>query len=401
MDAHRPAVLFITTSFPTRSNPGSGIFVYRLLNRLVPRITVRVLTPDTTPEDRLIEGDVELLKARYLPKRLQMLCHQHGGIPAALDANPANYLGLAALSMSLFVYCLREAGRTDVMHANWSLTGLVSGLAARLTGTRAVVTLRGADVNRAGGSSMTRLVLSAAIRLNHRVVCVSQSQLEWLVSAFPSARNKVTHIANGVNFPDSPRPDRESGQAFRLISVGSLIERKGQRTLIEALAALPEDLPATLSLVGAGPMHTELLALAEALGIAGRVSFLGDCPPDSIETLLLEHEAFALCSYSEGRSNALIEAMAASLPIIATSIPGNRELIDNDVNGLLVPCNDPQAVAEAIQRLYGNSDLRLGLGQAARQRLEGMQISWEHCADGYYSLYRRVMRPAAADTGNL
>lgn len=152
-------------------------------------------------------------------------------------------------------------------------------------------------------------------------------------------------------------------------TVGRLEVRKGTRTLIEAMALLG-DSPQAPSLVvtGEGPLRDELVALAAQLGIAERVHFLGN--RGDVSSVLAALDVFVLPSLTEGMSNALLEAMAMALPVVATRVGGNPEVIGDESRGLLVPPDQPQALAAALVRLLGDQGLATRLGGAARLRVE-------------------------------
>ena len=396
----KPRVLFITTSFPTRLNQGSGIFVFRLINRLTEWIDASVLTPDTTPDNKFKTGSLRLVAARYAPRSCQTLAHSPGGIPETIKRHPLNNVSLIILLVSLFISTLKHGRHAHVIHSNWSISGLVGGAAALLIRRPTIVTLRGADLNRARSKWLDRAILRLAIRLNQRIVCVSRSQRDWLLREFPNARSKTLHIANGVFIPAPPDAGSEarkpgSNSEFKLISVGSLIERKGHAFIIQTLASLPADSGITLTIIGEGPDHAMLDKLVSSLDLSSRVTLLGHVAPDRIQEILARHDAFVLCSYSEGRSNALLESMATAMPIIATDIPGTNELIDNDRNGILIPCDDHEALGNAILRIRDNPDLRESLGQSALQTLSDLDLTWDRAAKEYLSLYMNLINSDA------
>ena len=108
--------------------------------------------------------------------------------------------------------------------------------------------------------------------------------------------------------------------------------------------------------------------MAADLGLAGRVHFLGQ--RDDIPDLLAALDIFVLPSHSEGVSLALLEAMAAGLPVIATAVGGLPEVVTDGVNGLLIPPQDPEALAQALARLLDDPALAKKLGENARQHVE-------------------------------
>jgi len=396
----KPRVLFITTSFPTDSNPGSGIFVFRLIDRLSKWIHVSVLTPDTTPDNKFKTGPLHLVPVRYAPRKRQTLAHSPGGIPETIKRHPLNYVSLAILLVSLFVSTLKHGRHTHLIHSNWSISGLIAGAAALLIRRPTIMTLRGADLNRAKSKWLDRAILRIAIRLNDRVVCVSRSQHEWLLKKFPEARGKTLHIANGVFTPALPDAGSEAhknrgNSELKLVSVGSLIKRKGHASLIRTLASLPADSGITLTIIGEGPDHAMLDSLISSLDLSSRITLLGHVPPDRIQGILARHDVFVLCSYSEGRSNALLEAMATAMPIIATDIPGTDELIDNNRNGILIPCDDNEALRNAILQIRDHADLRGSLGQSALQTISDLELTWDRAAKEYLNLYMDLINSDA------
>ena len=392
----KPRVLFITTSFPTRLNQGSGIFVFRLIDRLTEWIDASVLTPDTTPDNKFKTGALRLVAARYAPRSCQTLAHSPGGIPETIKRHPLNNVSLIILLVSMFISTLKHGRHAHLIHSNWSISGLIGGAAALLIRRPAMVTLRGADLNRAKSKWLDRAILRTVIKLNHRIVCVSQSQLEWLLKEYPEARDKTQHIANGVFIPaGSGAHKSSSNSALKQVSVGSLIKRKGHAFIIQTLASLPADSGITLTIIGEGPDHAMLDKLVSSLDLSSRVTLLGHVAPDRIQEILARHDAFVLCSYSEGRSNALLESMATAMPIIATDIPGTNELIDNDRNGILIPCDDHEALGNAILRIRDNPDLRESLGQSALQTLSDLDLTWDRSAKEYLSLYMNLINSDA------
>jgi glycosyltransferase involved in cell wall biosynthesis len=132
----------------------------------------------------------------------------------------------------------------------------------------------------------------------------------------------------------------------------------------------------------------DLQAQATRLGISHNLVWLGE---QSEPTPILQAADIGLqCSLQEGFSNALLESMAAGLPIIATTAGGNIDAVIDGDSGLLVPIEDSRALADAITRLAQAADLRTAMGGAARQRVAEV-FSPELCVEKYLDLYRRVL----------
>jgi glycosyltransferase involved in cell wall biosynthesis len=171
-------------------------------------------------------------------------------------------------------------------------------------------------------------------------------------------------------------------------TVGRLQPVKDQANLIRAFGRVRLSVPeAVLVLVGDGPLRRELEATAAAEGVADATRFLGD--RSDVPRLLQGLDVFALSSVSEGYSIALLEACAAQLPIVATDVGGNAEIVRHRSNGLLVPARDADALAAALTELLSSPAYAAELGQAGRQWVthEG---SFRTMADRYEALYRNA-----------
>lgn len=163
---------------------------------------------------------------------------------------------------------------------------------------------------------------------------------------------------------------------------------KDQPMLLRGFAAAAADIPdADLLLAGDGPLRGELEDLARSLGVADRVLFLG--VRKDVPDVLRAADVFALTSVSEAASLTLLEAMATGLPVVATAVGGNPEIVRHEREGLLIPRGDPAACADAFHRLLRDPDLAARLGVAARRRVEE-RYRLEQTIDAYHRLYRRL-----------
>ncbi|MFO8058036.1 MAG: glycosyltransferase, partial [bacterium] len=148
-----------------------------------------------------------------------------------------------------------------------------------------------------------------------------------------------------------------------------LVEQKGLHVLIEAMPhILEKGIDAQLFIAGEGKLKSSLERLARQKGVWDRVVFQG--PVEDMPSFLGALDVFVLASTSEGRSNALAEALAMGLPVVATDIPGNVELVEHEKNGLLVSPEDPVSVASAVERFVNDTALRERLAANARRYAE-------------------------------
>jgi len=143
-----------------------------------------------------------------------------------------------------------------------------------------------------------------------------------------------------------------------------------------------------LTIVGSGPDETILKKMAHDLGIQDRVSFKGR--QENVLGELHDTDIFVLPSLSEGMSNVLLEAMACGLPVVATNVGGNSDLIQDGHNGLLIPPRDSISLTKALLELIENEELAQRLGKQARVTVEE-HYAMNHIVDSYRELYRQLV----------
>jgi glycosyltransferase involved in cell wall biosynthesis len=226
---------------------------------------------------------------------------------------------------------------------------------------------------------------------------------ELLAEGYPEG--KVIRVANGVP-PAPPRSATRRRQARRVIAevnpalmlpeqarlavfTGRLDPVKGLTDLVTAWqTVIRRHAEARLWLVGEGPEHTGLTEQIDALDLSGHVVLAGSFNP--LDDVLQAADLFILPSYEEGLSLALLEAMAAGLPVVASDIPGNRAAIRPEAEGLLVPPHNPTALAAAVDRVMTQPAWGEALGLAARERAQ-KDFSLQRMVDQHLDLFDRVL----------
>jgi len=201
--------------------------------------------------------------------------------------------------------------------------------------------------------------------------------------------HKIRMIPNGVYLVqdyNNQHSDKHEDKV-QLIILGSLIPRKSVQTALSALACLPTDY--LLTIIGDGPEMNSLRMLANSLGIVERVHFVGSVPPEQVSTWLKNADVFIASSLSEGRPNAMLEAMATGLPIIATNIPGHRELVTTNVNGNFFAINDVDGLVISLLSLH-DKNLRQRYGEASRHYIVEQGLTWENSARLYMNLFTQL-----------
>jgi glycosyltransferase involved in cell wall biosynthesis len=209
----------------------------------------------------------------------------------------------------------------------------------------------------------------------------------------------IVAISNGVPVPRTAWQCRPEWRAAPVaVFVGRLAVEKGLDTLIDAWRLVWAEYPeARLILIGEGPQRAMLEARVKAAGLAmgpGQAVELPGASPDPTETLRCA-DLFVLPSREEGMSIALLEAMALGIPLVASSIPGNRRLVTDFEHGRLVLPDDPEALARAIIDQWNDFDRAVQMGRAARGRVE-QEFSIQAMARQHLKLFQQKVGPAAS-----
>ena len=281
------------------------------------------------------------------------------------------------------------AGKVDVIHGNWTAPAIIGALAGKMRKTPAIARLRGEDLSRAKNSFLFRLMLKYCLKLNRRIVCVSEAMHHELASSYPEFAEKIRFIANGVvRVEHSQRTSLR--EPIHLVTVGSMIERKQIDVIISAIAEPNLRGRVRLRIVGGGPLLDQLNSLAENLSVTSAIEFLGPIDPEDVWTHLSWADFFVFASKSEGRPNAILEAMAARLPVVSSDIDGVRELLLPDC-GFLYPQGDHLALSKQLAYLASENDKVEACVASAFQRLAELNLTWDNAATQYLRLYKELL----------
>lgn len=202
------------------------------------------------------------------------------------------------------------------------------------------------------------------------------------IAPLPAAAGLGTGAATPVQSPPG---------GLVILYAGRLRTRKAVAVLLEAVARLRRDEPGVgLVLVGDGEQRTALRDQAERLGIAGAVRFVGAVPRSEMARRLADADLFCLPSLYEGLPLAILEAMAAGLPVVATAVAGIPEAVEDGTTGLLVPPEDAEALARALGELARDPERRRRMGEAGRRKLEE-ELAIPKIAAAYLKLWQELV----------
>jgi glycosyltransferase involved in cell wall biosynthesis len=248
------------------------------------------------------------------------------------------------------------------------------------------VSLRGGDVPGTEPGLRLFYKMLASLRRNiiHHARYVSAPSTGLKRLAEQADQFAVQVIPNGVDcefFKPGPKPERPP---LTLLSVGRLHRQKNVSLMLEILQAVRRQsgIPATARVIGDGPERKTLEKIAHRHDLDGAVSFEGWLPRSDVAAAYRSATVLVQLSSYEGMSNTILEALASGLPVVASRIPENMELIEQERNGLLFDTNEgASTIARAIVRLYEGPDLWTQMSNQARERMT--RFSWDHVAEMY------------------
>jgi colanic acid/amylovoran biosynthesis glycosyltransferase len=296
--------------------------------------------------------------------------------PARLQAwlpEAATVTAREAYASLVLAGAVRARGITH-LHAHFATSAAtVAGLASRLTGVGFTLTAHAKDIFH---EDVDPAGLHRTFGQADAIVTVSDHNVAYLRGVLGQGANGVVRVYNGLDlhaFPFSAPDDRPPV----ILAVGRLVEKKGFGDLIDACAHLAtRGLEFRCRIVGGGPLESALRDRVTALGLSDLVTLLGPLPQRDVIGEMHGAAAFAApCIVGEngdrdGMPTVLLEAMALGTPCVATPVTGIPEAIHDEETGLLVPERCPSALADALQRMLTDRDLRVRLAQGARRRME-------------------------------
>jgi len=270
-------------------------------------------------------------------------------------------------------------------------SGAIAWLLKRVFGIPYIVSLRGGDVPGFRPYDFQRYhkILSPFLHLiwkDASAIVANSNGLRALANVF-DARFEIPIIPNGVNLQEYAAEVR-AWSPPRLLSVGRLVHQKGLDLAMHALAEL-KDLEWEWCIAGDGPQINVLISLANELGIQDRITFPGWRSHAELVECYKGSNLFLFPSRHEGMPNVVLEAMASGLPVVASRIAGNEELVLDGETGLLFPSEDVESLCVALRKLLIDNSQRQKMGNASRRRVEAL-YSWENTAQRYALLLERV-----------
>lgn len=371
-------VCMLTDYFLPHVLGGTEKVVYELGKRLVRKgchITVVTLNTEGVEEHCQIEG----INVYRLP---------------ALSATELIGAQLTLSPLALFkVQRILKRTRPDIIHAHnlyFQLT-MVVPIIKHLLHIPLVTTLHlpkmiyGRITLDALISLYQKVIGTLIIRSSDKLVAVSQSVMDHALTDLHVHPSKIALVPNGVDTDLYSPPDEPPSDPI-VTYVGRLIRNKGAQCLIEAGAYILKDHPRThIYLIGDGPLKEKLSQQVTSRKLQSHIHILGSVP-DIVPTLQRTTVFVRPSLTGEAISLAILEAMACGVPVIASGVDGNREIVKSGVNGYLVQPGNSRALAQAIMSLLANPDLAAKMGKNARKTAE-RHYSWTKTSEQMLKIY--------------
>lgn len=387
-DAKRHSILIVSPWLYPIDKGGVGLSVRTLIEALQPSLNVCVLVPDWTASpaiDTVVDG---------LEVRRMALPLPYGG--GNWFKQLVNFvLRSPSCLMSLRRYIRQR--QIDLIHINYPISSFYYfKILGRLMNIPYVITVHGSDVvNQENENLADRILKRNLLRGTSRVVAVSQF-LRGKVDEFVPNSSQAAVIYGAV----SMERERLGATAIRLperyfVTVGGFVPVKGQDILLRAWAQLPaEAKDVAIVLVGDGELGPRYHILVEQLGLSECVHFAGILDNREARAIIEEAIAVVIPSRSEGLSLVALEAGLAGTPVIASRVGGLPEIVTDGVSGLLVPPEDPMALADALACIALDPQFAGRLGAALKTDVR-KRFRVDQLAASYTKLYADVLRDAS------
>ena len=244
---------------------------------------------------------------------------------------------------------------------------------ARLLGKRVVLCIRYGPFRSRRFRFINWLFAKLVIKSCHVIICQSPIAADRLKKYFGCRESRITVIPNWIDADrytrtsENPTPQQPRKRPAIVLFVGLLEQRKGVHHLLEAFHQLVEEgISARLVICGSGPERDTLERQSRQLGISDRVQFRGWVSNDDVIAEFHQADVFVLPTFAEGLPNALLEAMACNLPVVTTPVDGIPSVVEDGLNGFLVPPGESDALAKGIRPLLQNPELGIKMGQTNR-----------------------------------
>ena len=387
-------ILHVVTAFPRFPNDIISPWLVEMLKRLrAAGHDVEVFAPAYRGGgNREFEG-IPIHRFRYFPARWEDMTHDQATLDRLRRSPRYKIMPLFYVLGGVWAaWRLCRRRRYDVVHVHWPLPHALFGWAARRAcGARMVTSWYGVELRWVKSSlPWLKRFLVWALRASDQVVAISSATAREIAKLVPVSVRVIPYtVGFSEAAPGSSLP--RAGDSFVILFVGSLVERKGVRYLIDALPLLPTHLHAKLVIIGDGAERTPLEAQVRERGLEHRVQLRGRVAEQELRRAYAAASVLVLPAIvdargdTEGLGVVLLEAMSYGVPVIGSDLGGITDIVVDGKTGLLVPPQDSAALAAALERLATDRDLARRLGEAGGSHVRrhfswpAIIAQWEQC----------------------
>ena len=388
-------VLVIATAYPRYEGDIITPWLPALLKKLQQRgVDVSVFTSSYKGLRNHTVNGIPVFRFRYFFKPLERLTHEEmaadrfsrGLLPKLLSAC---YLVFGTISIFLFT----RQRKYDIIHVHWPFPHIVFGIFGRNTGhARIFSSFHGAEVRWLKRKFPLFIPLFRMLMNKSDRITTNSTHTARELQTIARKTIEILPFSSTIGHHEPNERDEQE-----ILFVGRLVERKGVRYLIEAMACIQTEIPHHLYIVGDGPDRQELEQLVQRLDLGRRITFTGYVTDKALSERFARASFFVLPAVYdkkgdiEGLGVVLIEAMAYSKPVIASRAGGIVDVVEDKVNGFLVPPGDTHALAAAMKKLCTDDRIRRAMGLRAKQIVDE-KFNWDTIVHRVITLYEKATK---------
>jgi glycosyltransferase involved in cell wall biosynthesis len=322
-------------------------------------------------------------------KRFDYFLNMGYGLPPQLKSQRFRKYRVAFLTYSMWRYARRLSKTMDLIHGHWLFP---AGYVASKLNKPYVMTAYGIELFLAKNNTLVRQILRPPVEDADRIFAISKNTAFKTHELFPLAKTRIVRL--GVS-PLKTQDRRIERKKNTILYVGRLVKRKGVEYLIKAIQYLEPRIPTELMIVGDGPERKNLEMLVNNSNLRN-VTFHGFIPQNKLKAFYQSASVFVLPAITdpsgdtEGLGVVMLEAMSCGIPVIASRVGGIPDIINDGNTGLLVEERDCSKLAEAIERVLTDSELRTHLIKNA-SRVVQTEFNWEQIAKRILREYEAIL----------
>ena len=393
----KPRMLFVSNLFPDSNAPYLGLDNATLLHQLRDFFDVRVICPRPSLKvSALYRSTSVKLTPREIDKAFQPHFIEVPYVP--ICGSHFNHR-LMRMRLRRPIYSLIQQGGIDCVLCSWLYPdGCAVSSILRGSGVPLVLITQGTDTHHYINHPVRRKLIIDAVEKSGAAIARSD-ELARLLAIAGVDSGKIHSIHNGVDQSIFYPRDRElcrqqlglARDAKVIVFVGNFLPVKNPEFLLEAFSSRRIDDKVILTMIGNGPLKSQLIRIAENLGITDRVVFTGPLDSENVARWMGVASCLCLTSHNEGLPNVVIEALASGLPVVASDVGGIGQLVNSTERGSLIPPGDIKGYVNAIVSRLNR------IGSRTQTAMSGSQFSWRECAQKYARIIDSVVNANAND----